>query len=192
MTTIAIDNIRKIIVTDSMFSDPEGGMKWLNGDPKAWKVPEGWICGCGSFADIARIVAWFQDGKPGDQHPPITDQSGFFLLTADGAFEASGPILQFTPIRQRMAEGSGGLAAEALMAYGETAEEAVLAATRVDLYSGGAVMVYPFGGEAYEYTAEMQAEHKAERVLKHMQEIAEAKKPTRKAPVKRKPAGNRK
>ena len=186
MTTIVICNQRRIIVTDSMFSSPDDGLKWLrNDDPKCWKTADGsWIAGCGSFADIARIVAWMQDPHRDDtKQPPITDVSGFFLLNEDGAYEASGPQLAFTPVRSSMANGSGSMAAEALMSYGETPEEAVLAATRVDLYSGGKVWVYPFGQEPYEYTAEMQAEHKADRVLKQMQEIAEAKQP--KKPVRR-------
>ena len=143
MTTIIGDAKRKIIVSDSQYSDTDSSTKALDNE-KVYRVPQGWLAGAGDVTSIQEVVQYFKDGKKG-KAPVITDadDADFMLLSEDGIF-ISGKDLRFSKVYTYDALGSGTLAALAVMSLEHTAEEACWAACQSDMYSGGQVKVYSF------------------------------------------------
>ena len=142
MTTIVIDGQRKVIVTDSQVSDDDSDTKSLNKN-KCFRIPHGWLAGAGDYASIMEVVDWYQSGKKGTK-PTIEDgnDSDFVMLNDEGAF-VSGKDLRWLPVHTFDAIGSGAPIALGVMSiFNHLAEDAVLAATKTDLYSGGDIKTY--------------------------------------------------
>ena len=148
MTTIVGDAKRRVIVSDSQYSDDDSDTKATNND-KVFRVPQGWIAGAGDVISIQEVVQYFTEGKKG-KAPIIkdVDDADFMLLTEEGLF-VSGKDLRFQKIHTYDSIGSGTLAALAVMSLGHTVEEACWAATKSDLYSGGDVKTYGLDSKAY-------------------------------------------
>lgn len=102
--------------------------------------------GSGDFSYTQRFIAWFLAGEQGD--PPLPcrdgdqrDEGQGFIFRPSGeivCFEGSGPNTLTAPY---WAQGSGRDFALGAMAHGAAAEEAVRAAMRHDVWTGGEITV---------------------------------------------------
>lgn len=140
MTTIVGDWKRKILVSDSQYSDDDTGIKYF--EDKVYRIPSGWFAGAGHQSDIEKFLE-FISGKT-KRRPKLRNDNSFLLLTEKGLFSCDNS-LEWETVRSFMAIGSGSMAAEALLRNGYSAEEAVLGACNVDLYSSEPIKVYAFG-----------------------------------------------
>jgi hypothetical protein len=136
------DARRMIIVTDSQVSDEDSHTKSLD-NKKVYEIPHGYLGGAGDVGSIEKVVEWFKNGKKDKDKPEISsdNDADFILLNAEGMF-MSGKDLEFWRVRSYDAIGSGQSAALGAMILGHSAEEAVWASTKVDLYSGGDIVIY--------------------------------------------------
>jgi ATP-dependent protease HslVU (ClpYQ) peptidase subunit len=137
MTTIVGDWQRKILVSDTQFSDDDTGMKYH--DDKVYKIPNGWLGGAGHKADIEKVLA-FITGKL-KRKPKLRNQNSLIMLTKDGLFTSDSSI-DWESVDKFIAIGSGAMAAEALMRHGYSAEASVAGACDTDLYSSEPIKVY--------------------------------------------------
>ncbi|MFA5567960.1 MAG: hypothetical protein WC972_04855 [Trueperaceae bacterium] len=102
--------------------------------------------GTGDFSYTQRFIAWFLGGEAGE--PPLpkrgddgNDEGQGFIFRPDGrivCFEGTGPNELTAPY---WAQGSGRNFALGAMAHGASAEEAVQAAMRHDVWTGGEITV---------------------------------------------------
>lgn len=140
MTTIVGDWTRKVIVSDSQFSDDDTGLKYY--ENKVYRVKDGWFAGAGTQSDIEKAMGWFFGDKT--RKPKLKDSNSFLFLNKNGLYSCDNS-LEWETVRTFMAIGSGAMAAEVLMRRKAKAEEAVLAACNVDLYSSPPIKVYELG-----------------------------------------------
>jgi len=140
MTTIVGDWRRKIIVSDSQYSDDDTGLKYF--ENKVYKVKDGWLGGAGTQSDIEKAMHWFLGDKKRKQK--LKDSNSFLFLNKNGLYSCDNS-LEWETVRTFMVIGSGAMAAEVLMRQGQKAENAVLGACNVDLYSSPPIKVFELG-----------------------------------------------
>ena len=58
MTTIVGDWSRKIIVSDSQFSDTDTNIKYF--EEKVYSIPGGWFAGAGHHTDCEKILTYLR------------------------------------------------------------------------------------------------------------------------------------
>lgn len=141
MTTIVGDWKRKILVSDSQYSDDDTGIKYQ--DEKVYEVPGGWFGGAGHKSDIEKVLAFLRGES---KRPKLRNQNSFLMLTDKGLY-SSDNSLDWETVETFMAIGSGAMAAEALLRHGFSAEESVRGACDVDLSSSEPIRVYSLGAE---------------------------------------------
>ena len=137
MTTITGDWERKVLVSDSQFSDSESGIKYF--EEKIFPIEGGWIGVAGNYCDAEKVLEYVN--KKTKVKPKLKSDSSFLKLTKEGLF-ACGDDLEWERVRTFMAIGSGAMAAEVCMRMGLPAEEAVKWACNVDLMSHEPVRTY--------------------------------------------------
>ena len=137
MTTIVGDWKRKILVSDSQFSDDDTGIKYF--DEKVVPIDGGWLGIAGNWCDCEKVVDYLN--KKGKRKPKLKSDSSFIKLTQEGLFYC-GDDLEWERAKEFMAIGSGAMAAEVCMRMGLTAEEAVKWACNVDLKSNEPIKTY--------------------------------------------------
>ena len=137
MTTIVGDWERKILVSDSQFSDDDAGIKYF--EEKVVPITGVWLAVAGPWSDAEKVVEYFN--KKTQNKPKLKSDSSFLKLTNDGLFSC-GNDLDWERVRTFMAIGSGAMAAEVCMRMGLTAEEAVKWACNVDLKSHEPIKTY--------------------------------------------------
>lgn len=150
MTTIVGDAQRKILVSDSQFSDTDTGIKYF--DEKIVPIDGGWLGVAGNWVDCSKVVDYLN--KKTKSKPKLKPDSAFMKLTADGLFYC-GDDLEWEEAKTFMAIGSGTMAAEVCMRMGLTAEESIRWACNVDLHSCEPIRVYQLNetkGKIYEAT----------------------------------------
>jgi hypothetical protein len=148
MTTIIGDWRRKILVSDSQYSDTDSGIKYFH--EKVFKVSNGWFCGAGHAGDIELVLKYIE-GKSRTK-PKLKNENSFLWLKEDGLV-ACDSKLEWETCKEYIAIGSGAMAAEALLRHGTTAEVAISGACSVDLYSHEPIRIYELGsteGRVYE------------------------------------------
>jgi hypothetical protein len=137
MTTIVGDWARKIIVSDSQFSDDDTGIKYF--DEKVVPIDGGWLGVAGNWCDCEKVVDYIN--KKSKRKPKLKSDSSFLKLTQEGLFYC-GDDLEWEKAKTFMAIGSGTMAAEVCMRMGLTAEDAVKWACNVDLKSHEPIKTY--------------------------------------------------
>jgi hypothetical protein len=148
MTTIVGDAKRKILVSDSQFSDTDSGIKYF--DEKIVKIDGGWLGVAGNWSDCSKVVDYVN--KKTKSKPKLKPDSSFIKLTVEGLFYC-GDDLEWEEAKTFMCIGSGTMAAEVCMRMGLTAEESIKWACNVDLGSQEPIRVYHLTateGETYQ------------------------------------------
>jgi hypothetical protein len=140
MTTIVGDWTRKILVSDSQFSDENSGIKYF--EEKVVSINGGWLGVAGNWSDCEKVLIYLN--KKTTKKPKLKSDSSFIKLTDEGLFYC-GEDLEWEKAKTFMAIGSGAMAAEVCMRMGLTAEEAVKWACNVDLMSHDPIRVYTLG-----------------------------------------------
>ena len=83
MTTIVGDWRRKILVSDSQFTDTDTNTKYF--EDKVYDVPGGWFGGAGHHSDCEKVLAYLRN--KGKTKPKLKNSdNSFILLTNDGLF----------------------------------------------------------------------------------------------------------
>jgi hypothetical protein len=137
MTTIVGDWRRKIIVSDSQFSDDDTGIKYF--EDKVVPIEGGWLGVAGNWCDCEKVVEYLN--KKGKRKPKLKNDSSFLKLTQEGLFYC-GDDLEWERAKTFMAIGSGAMAAEVCLRMDLSAEEAVKWACNVDLKSSEPLKTY--------------------------------------------------
>ena len=137
MTTIVGDWRRKIIVSDSQFSDDDTGIKYF--EEKVVPIEGGWLGVAGNWCDCEKVVEYLN--KKGKRKPKLKNDSSFLKLTQEGLFYC-GDDLEWERAKTFMAIGSGAMAAEVCLRMDLSAEEAVKWACNVDLKSSEPLKTY--------------------------------------------------
>jgi hypothetical protein len=137
MTTIVGDWRRKIIVSDSQFSDDDTGIKYF--EEKVVPIEGGWLGVAGNWCDCEKVVEYLN--KKGKRKPKLKNDSSFLKLTQEGLFYC-GDDLEWERAKTFMAIGSGAMAAEVCLRMDLSAEEAVKWACNVDLKSSEPLRTY--------------------------------------------------
>jgi hypothetical protein len=137
MTTILGDWERKIIVSDSQFSDTSSGIKYF--EEKVFPIEGGWLGIAGNYVDAEKVIEYLN--KKGKVKPKLKPDSSFMKLTSEGLF-VCGDDLEWERVRTFMAIGSGTMVAEVCMRMGLTPEESVKWACNVDLMSHEPIKTY--------------------------------------------------
>lgn len=137
MTTIVGDWSRKILVSDSQFSDEDAGIKYF--EEKIIPIDGGWLGVAGNWSDGEKVVDYLN--KKTKIKPKLKSDSSFLKLTKEGLFSC-GDDLDWERVRTFMAVGSGAMAAEVCLRMGLSAEEAVKWACNVDLKSHEPIKTY--------------------------------------------------
>jgi hypothetical protein len=140
MTTIVGDWRRKIIISDSQFSDDDTGIKYF--DEKVVPIEGGWLGVAGNWCDCEKVVEYLN--KKGKRKPKLKNDSSFLKLTQEGLFYC-GDDLEWERAKTFMAIGSGAMAAEVCLRMDLSAEEAVKWACNVDLKSSEPLKTYALG-----------------------------------------------
>lgn len=138
MTTIVGDWRRRVIVTDSQYSDTDTNTKYF--DEKCSRIPDGWFAGAGHFGDCEKVLQYLRTKSK--VPPKLKNNDNSFMILTDEGLQVSNDGVEWEPVRTFMAIGSGIHAAEAIMRAGGTAEDAVYWACQVDLMSHEPVKVY--------------------------------------------------
>jgi 20S proteasome alpha/beta subunit len=137
MTTIVGDWGRKVLVSDTQYSDDDTGIKYH--EEKVFPIPDGWFGGAGHKSDIEKVLAWVRGEAT--KKPKIKNSNSFLMLTSKGLFSTDN-TLEWETVNTFLAIGSGAMAAEALLRKGFSAEEAVQGACDVDLSSSEPIKLY--------------------------------------------------
>jgi hypothetical protein len=137
MTTIVGDWRRKIIVSDSQFSDDETGIKYY--EEKVLPIEGGWLGVAGNWSDAEKVLDYLN--KKTKVKPKLKSDSSFLKLTKEGLFSC-GDDLDWERVRTFMAIGSGAMAAEVCLRMDLPAEDAVKWACNVDLKSHEPIKTY--------------------------------------------------
>lgn len=100
------------------------------------------IAGAGSHAVVSQWIAWVMAGLPPDNQPASVDDSTLIIIDPRGRARlfADVPVAQPVP-RKKWAIGSGSDIALGAMAMGADARQAVKVACKLDVYSGGKIVV---------------------------------------------------
>ena len=131
---------RKIIISDSQFSDDDTGIKYF--DEKVVPIEGGWLGVAGNWCDCEKVVEYLN--KKGKRKPKLKNDSSFLKLTQEGLFYC-GDDLEWERAKTFMAIGSGAMAAEVCLRMDLSAEEAVKWACNVDLKSSEPLKTYALG-----------------------------------------------
>ena len=131
---------RKIIISDSQFSDDDTGIKYF--DEKVVPIEGGWLGVAGNWCDCEKVVEYLN--KKGKRKPKLKNDSSFLKLTQEGLFYC-GDDLEWERAKTFMAIGSGAMAAEVCLRMDLSAEEAVKWACNVDLKSSEPLKTYVLG-----------------------------------------------
>jgi hypothetical protein len=137
MTTIVGDWRRKIIISDSQFSDDDTGIKYF--EEKVVPIEGGWLGVAGNWCDCEKVVEYLN--KKSKRKPKLKNDSSFLKLTQEGLFYC-GDDLEWERAKTFMAIGSGAMAAEVCLRMDLSAEEAVKWACNVDLKSSEPLKIY--------------------------------------------------
>ena len=137
MTTIIGDWRRKILVSDSQFTDTDSGIKYF--EDKIFPIEGGFLGVAGNYCDAEKVLDYLN--KKNKTKPKLKSDSSFLKLTKDGLFSC-GDDLEWERIRTFMAIGSGSMAAEVCLRMGLPAEEGVEWACNVDANSSGPIKTY--------------------------------------------------
>ena len=137
MTTIVGDWTKKIMVSDTQYSDDDTGIKYH--EEKVFPIPGGWFGGAGHKSDIEKVLAWVRGETP--KKPKIKNSNSFLKMTDEGLFSTDNS-LEWETVNTFLAIGTGAMAAEALLRKGFSAEEAVRGACDVDLASSEPIRLY--------------------------------------------------
>ena len=137
MTTIVGDWRRKIIISDSQFSDDDTGIKYF--EEKVVPIEGGWLGVAGNWCDCEKVVEYLN--KKSKRKPKLKNDSSFLKLTQEGLFYC-GDDLEWERAKTFMAIGSGAMAAEVCLRMDLSAEEAVKWACNVDLKSSEPLKTY--------------------------------------------------
>lgn len=137
MTTIVGDWERKVLISDSQFSDDDTGIKYF--DEKVVPIEGGWLGIAGNWSDCEKVVDYLN--KKLRKKPKLKSDTSLIKLTKDGLFYC-GDDLDWERAKTFMAIGSGAMAAEVCMRMGLSAEEAVKWACNVDLNSSEPIKTY--------------------------------------------------
>ena len=137
MTTIIGDWRRKILVSDSQFTDSDTGIKYF--EDKVVPIDGGWLGVAGNWSDCEKVIDYLS--KKNKTKPKLKSDSSFLKLTKDGLFSC-GDDLEWERVRTFMAIGSGSMAAEVCLRMDLTAEESVGWACNVDANSSGPIKTY--------------------------------------------------
>ena len=137
MTTIVGDWRRKIIISDSQFSDDDTGIKYF--EEKVVPIEGGWLGVAGNWCDCEKVVEYLN--KKSKRKPKLKNDSSFLKLTQEGLFYC-GDDLEWERAKTFMAIGSGAMAAEVCLRMDLSAEEAVKWACNVDLKSSEPLRTY--------------------------------------------------
>ena len=138
MTTIVGDWRRKVIVTDSQYSDTDTNTKYF--DEKCSSIPGGWFAGAGHFGDCEKVLQYLRTNRK--TPPKLKNNDNEFMILTDEGIEVSNDGVEWEPVRNFMAIGSGAMAAEVCMRMGLSAEEAVKWACDVDAKSHEPIKTY--------------------------------------------------
>jgi hypothetical protein len=137
MTTIIGDWDKKILVSDSQFTDSDSGIKYF--EDKVFAIDGGWLGVAGNYCDAEKVLEYVN--KKTKTKPKLKADSSFLKITKDGLFSC-GDDLEWERVRTFMAIGSGAMAAEVCMRMELTAEESVKWACNVDANSSGPIKTY--------------------------------------------------
>jgi len=137
MTTIVGDWRRKVLVSDSQFTDSDSGIKYF--EDKIFPIDGGWMGVAGNYCDAEKVLDYLN--KKSKTKPKLKSDSSFIKLTKDGLFSC-GADLEWERVRTFMAIGSGSMAAEVCLRMGLTAEEGIEWACNVDANSSGPIKTY--------------------------------------------------
>ena len=128
---------RKIIISDSQFSDDDTGIKYF--EEKVVPIEGGWLGVAGNWCDCEKVVEYLN--KKSKRKPKLKNDSSFLKLTQEGLFYC-GDDLEWERAKTFMAIGSGAMAAEVCLRMDLSAEEAVKWACNVDLKSSEPLKTY--------------------------------------------------
>ena len=128
---------RKILVSDSQFSDDEAGIKYY--EEKVLPIEGGWLGVAGNWSDAEKVLDYLN--KKTKTKPKLKSDSSFLKLTKEGLFSC-GDDLDWERVRTFMAIGSGAMAAEVCLRMDLPAEDAVKWACNVDLKSHEPIKTY--------------------------------------------------
>ena len=142
MTTIVGDWRRKVLVSDSQFTDSDAGIKYF--EEKIFPIDGGWLGVAGNYCDVEKVLEYLN--KKSKIKPKLKSDSSFIKLTKEGLFSCVDD-LEWERVRTFMAIGSGAMAAEVCLRMDLTAEEAVNWACNVDANSSGPVKTYSLDGK---------------------------------------------
>ena len=146
MTCIIGDAERMILVSDSQVSDEDSSTKSYVCE-KVFKLADGSLLAvAGDIRSEEKVIEWFDKGCPKGEKPEIKEEHDcdFLHLTENGLF-ISDKSLEFWRVKTHDGIGSGQAIALGAMLLGHSAEEAVWAATQIDMHTGGNVVVYEIG-----------------------------------------------
>lgn len=145
MTCIIGDANRLILVSDSQVTDEDSNTK--ASEEKVFKLADGSLLGvAGDIRSEEKVIEWFDKGCPKGDKPEIKEEHDcdFMHLTEEGLF-ISDRSLDFWRVKKYDGIGSGQGIALGAMLLGHDAEEAVWAASKIDLHTGGDIVVYEIG-----------------------------------------------
>ena len=142
MTTIVGDWNKKILVSDSQFTDDDSGIKYF--EEKIFPIDGGWLGVAGNYCDAEKVIEYLD--KKSKVKPKLHTDSSFLKLTKDGLFSC-GDDLEWERVRTYMSIGSGAMVAEVCMRIGLSAEEAVTWACNVDAKSHEPVRTYSLNSD---------------------------------------------
>lgn len=136
MTTIAYRD--GVMAGDSLITSDNVRCGYMR---KIARRDDGALCGvCGSASLLRAILAWFLSGEPADGRPQITDNDACFIIVrTNGRVESHDQRGFSDDTAPFFALGSGRELAMGAMAAGATAIEAVRAAAKLDIRTGGTV-----------------------------------------------------
>jgi ATP-dependent protease HslVU (ClpYQ) peptidase subunit len=100
------------------------------------------VAGSGSYAVVKVWINWVLAGMPAESQPTNADESSIIIVDPRGHATLFAEIAVAQPMpRKQWALGSGGDLAMGAMAAGADARTAVKIACKLDVYSGGRIVV---------------------------------------------------
>lgn len=137
MTTIVAS--RHGVAGDSLISD--GSTKSYA--RKVYRGPNCVFGYCGTVTDGLRWVNWMKQGAPVGQKPELGDDFEGLVVTPKGIYTIDSQFEPFWLEEKTYAIGSGARTALGVLRTGGSLRQAVRAASRVDLNTGGRVTELP-------------------------------------------------
>lgn len=141
MTTVAWDG--KTLAADSQSTT--GSIR--GAATKVAKNKDGFlVAGSGSCAVVKMWINWVLAGMPPDQQPTSVDDANVLVIDPRGRATLFADVAVAQPMpRKQWALGSGGDIALGAMAAGADARAAVKIACKLDVFSGGRIVVFTPG-----------------------------------------------